>query len=457
MNKIFLKGGSELNGSIRVSGSKNAALPIIAATLLTRRRVKLLSVPHLSDIDNMLNLLKSAGKDFIFKNGELTIFESEEQNNPQLDDLIFNTIRASCLVLGPILATHGKVSIKTPGGCAIGKRPIDLHLMALEKMGAKITINGNVITARAEKLKGALIEFPKVSVGATQNTMMASVLAYGETIIRNAACEPEVTDLAKFLVTIGAKIDGISTRELKITGVDELKGGKYRIIPDRIEAATYLTLLAAVGGKISLSNVNCHEIENFIRKLNETNAVKIECKNKRIIAEKVNEISPVDITTDSYPGFPTDLQPQFMALMCLANGKSLVEETIFEGRFMHIKELRKFGVNINVINNRRAVITGKSKLNGAHVTATDLRAAAALIIAGLSSNGETIVSNAHFINRGYEKIEKKLKDFKIHISYGDQDLALDQAIQSKTDPIIVMPAQSIKAEIPLTGLEPAHP
>lgn len=438
-NQILIRGQSKLTGEIIISGSKNASLPIIAATILTNKKVVLYNVPALSDIYYMLELIKAYGKKYTFQNNILTITKGvfkpiADVSEATLHNEIFKKIRASCLILGPGLAMRQRIKVKMPGGCAIGARPIDLHLRALQQMGAEISLEKNFIIAEAPcRLEGKEITFKKSSVGATQNIIMAAVLAKGTTRINNAALEPEVTELINFLKQIGSNIEGGGTRELIIHGTDELNGGSYKIIPDRIEASTYLIAAAAIGGKITLKNTDQTHIASVLAYLKATNAVKIAIHhdsnnnddvdnndydnqgNDIITVEKINYVSPIDIITESYPGFPTDLQPQFMSLMCLARGSSIIRENIFENRFQHVPELQKLGCNIKFIDSQTVKIEGQRKIFGSFLRIPDLRAGAALVIAALASYGKSVITDCHYIHRGYEDLAKKLRNCNANI------------------------------------------
>ena len=407
MNKLSITGRIPLRGDVRISGAKNAALPIIAATLLTGESVTLSNIPHLKDVTTMLNLLGKMGAKFTFD--EKTAIEI---NCGAIHDLtapydLVRTMRASILVLGPLLSRFGQAIVSLPGGCAIGARPVDLHIKALQAMGADIHIENGYIHAKSSgKLKGAVITFDTVTVTGTENILMAAVLADGITTIKNAAREPEVTDLAHFLIKIGAKIQGLGTDTLIIEGVNTLQGCEYAILPDRIEAGTYLIAGACTRGTITLKNINPHTLETILTKLTESGAeiksgenwVSLDMKNKRPIA--------VDIKTAPYPGFPTDMQAQFMTLNTVADGTSIITETIFENRFMHALELQRMGAQIKLEGNT-AICTGVDTLFGAPVMATDLRASASLVLAGLAAEGETLIDRIYHVDRGYECIEEK--------------------------------------------------
>lgn len=417
MDKIKIIGGNVLNGKIYISGAKNAALPLVCASLLTKDVVVLKNVPELSDITFLNSLLKFMG---------LKISEKEEMFDEHLsktfayqaDDIkelvapydFVRKMRASYYVLGPLLARYGHIEFSLPGGCAIGARPMDIHLSSLEQMGAKIEIkNGYVIADAPNGLKGSHIIFNKASVGATCNILMAAVLAQGMTKIENAAKEPEIGDLIDLLTAMGAKIFGRGTSILTIEGVKELHGATHAVIADRIEAGSYAIAAAITKGRIELINARAEHLQQPLRVL-EKMGVGVEEKDNSIIIDGRNKaIVGEDIYTDYYPGFPTDLQAQFMALMTVAEGASLVTESIWENRFMHVPELCRMGANINIHGHASAIIRGVKKLSGAPVMATDLRASFALILAGLAAEGETVVNRVYHLDRGYEKLEEKLK------------------------------------------------
>lgn len=408
MDKLQITGGVRLDGEITISGAKNAALPILAATLLASDTVVIGNVPHLRDVTTTIALLQRMGV-------EATV---DERLNVSVDansiaeltapyDLV-KTMRASILVLGPLLARHGEANVSLPGGCAIGARPVNLHVTGLQAMGASVEIAGGYIRARASKLEGAHIVFDVVTVTGTENLMMAATLARGETVLDNAAREPEVVDLANFLNSMGAKIAGAGTSTITINGVEELGGTNYSVMPDRIETGTYLVAAAITGGKIRLKNTRPDLVEIVIGKLQEAGAEITTGKDW--IALDMGGARPraVDIHTAPYPAFPTDMQAQFCALNAVASGLATVTETVFENRFMHIHELQRMGANIRLEGNT-AIITGVESLEAAPVMATDLRASAGLVLAGLVANGDTIVDRIYHVDRGYECIEEKLQ------------------------------------------------
>ncbi|MTI46859.1 UDP-N-acetylglucosamine 1-carboxyvinyltransferase [Sporosalibacterium faouarense] len=406
MAKIIVEKSSPLKGSIRVNGAKNSALPIMAASLLATENCLLEDVPDLRDVDVICEVLTSLGSDVKrISKGQIQINSSNINNFEAPYDLI-RKMRASFLVMGPLLARLGKARISLPGGCAIGTRPIDLHLKGFRALGAEINVGHGYIDAVVDELVGNKIYLDFPSVGATENIMMAATLAKGETILENAAMEPEIVDLANFLNKMGASIKGAGTSTIKVEGVKELKGSNHQIIPDRIEAGTYMVAAAITKGDVTVENVITSHIKPIIAKLREAGVNIVENGDKvRVYTD--GPIKAIDVKTLPYPGFPTDMQSQFMALMSIAEGTSVIIETVFENRFMHIDELKRMGANIK-IDGRSAIIEGTNSLMGAPVKATDLRAGAALILAGLISDGETEISNIYHIDRGYTDIEEKL-------------------------------------------------
>jgi len=415
MEKIRILGDHnlQLKGKIKISGAKNAVLPAITVSLLTKEKIRLKNVPLVKDVFTILTLMKDLGAEYTIRKNSLSV-QTKQIRSEEASYKLVRAMRASILVLGPLLARHGKAIVALPGGCAIGSRPVDLHIHGLEKLGASINLKHGYVRAEAKKLKGAEIEFEKKSVGATENIIMAASLAQGETILKNCSLEPEVADLCRLLVKMGAKIDGIGEDRIRIKGIKELKGATHEIIPDRIEAGTFLTAGALTRGNIVLNNIEPHHLETTIEKL-ELSGAKIEQLNKhsiRLIGS--DEIKPQDITTSPYPGFPTDMQAQFTVLMTQAEGTSIITETIFDRRFSHINELLRLGANIEVSGDK-AVVKGKTPLSGAEIIATDLRASASLILAGLIANGETMINDVEHLDRGYEKIEEKLKSLGARI------------------------------------------
>lgn len=407
MEKLKIIGGNKLSGSISCSGAKNAALPMLAATILTDKAVTFKNLPYLQDITTMFEILGSMGADITLNETmDFTISTSNLHDFEARYELV-KTMRASILVLGSLVARHGFARIALPGGCAIGTRPVDFHLDALEQLGAKIELKNGYIEASANKLKGCEITFPGISVTGTENIMMAAVLAEGQTILRNVAKEPEVEDLANFLISIGAKITGAGTDEILINGVSDLNGSIYTIPADRIEAGTYLIAAAITEGDVTISNIEPVRMNNILDKLKLSGATIIVENSQINLSMNNKSINPVDISTAPFPGFPTDMQAQFTVLNSLSDGSAVVTENVFENRFMHVQELNRMGCNITV-KGSNAFIKGVSALTGAPVMATDLRASASLILAGLCAQGETIVDRIYHIDRGYERIEEKL-------------------------------------------------
>lgn len=406
MSTILVRGGARLQGRVTISGAKNAALPIIAACLLPHGECRLEEVPRLTDVDTMCGVVSELGLRVERSGDTLAIInEGITALEPPYDYV--RRMRASFLVLGPLLARAGKVKVSLPGGCAIGARPIDLHLKGLAALGAEIEVRNGWVKARARRLKGAPIYLDFPSVGATENIIMAASLAEGTTIIENAAGEPEIVDLANFINAMGGKVTGAGTRVIKIDGVRELHGTTHAVIPDRIEAGTFMVAAVATGGDVLLDNVIPTHLKAVMAKLTEAGAILSE-ENGGIRVRSELPLRAVDIKTMPYPGFPTDMQAQFMALLTVARGSSVITETVFENRFMHVNELKRMGAQI-FVEGHCAVIKGVEKLTGAAVKATDLRAGAALIIAGLMAEGETEVSCVHHIHRGYENLVDKLR------------------------------------------------
>ncbi len=419
MDRILIRGGKPLEGEIQIGGAKNAALPLMAACLLTEGTLKLSNLPNLADISTMAKLLRKLGVD-ISKDGDSSADGPSGQNGRvfamSAKDLTHTTapydlvrrMRASVLVLGPLLARSGRARVSMPGGCAIGTRPVDLHLQALQQLGAHIDLTEGYIEAKAEKgLTGAHVVFPMVTVGGTENLLMAASLARGETVLANAAREPEVADLAHCLVAMGAKIGGIGTDTLTIQGVDRLNGAEYAVIPDRIETGTYAFAAAVTGGDLTLTGTRAELLESVIKVLTSA-GVEVTPTNNGIRVNRTNgPLRGVDMMTEPYPGFPTDMQAQAMTLMAVANGASMITETIFENRFMHVPELNRMGADINV-HGASAIVRGVKGLSGAPVMATDLRASVSLVLAGLAAEGETEVNRVYHLDRGYERLEDKL-------------------------------------------------
>jgi UDP-N-acetylglucosamine 1-carboxyvinyltransferase len=405
MDKLQITGGNRLNGEIVISGAKNAALPILCAGLLTGGDLALSNVPRLHDVRTMLKLLEQTGLKVTHDDQNVTLNGSNITSLEAPYELV-KTMRASILVLGPMLARFGEARVSLPGGCAIGSRPVDQHIKGLRAMGAEITIEGGYIHAKCPKLKGARIHTDMITVTGTENLLMAAVLADGETVLENAAREPEVTDLANMLVAMGAKIDGIGTDRLVIQGVDALHGTQHAVISDRIEAATFLCAVAATGGDIRITNTRTDIFDVALDKLREM-GLKLDVEGSSIRARMDARPHPVSFRTTEYPGFPTDMQAQFMAVNTIADGPSRVTETIFENRFMHVQEMNRLGAQISTEGNT-AFMRGVERLVGAPVMATDLRASASLVIAGLAAEGTTIVDRIYHLDRGYDRMEAKL-------------------------------------------------
>ena len=409
MEKLEIIGGKKLQGSINISGSKNASLPILAATILANK-VTLNNIPQVKDIDTMTELLTSLGsKIYINKNKKKIKIHNYKSNKKVAKYKYVKTMRAGILVLGSLLSKFGKAKVSLPGGCAIGLRPVNLHIEALKKMGVKIKIiEGYIYATTNNGLKGAKISFPKVSVGATENLIIAACKAKGRTILSNCAIEPEVKDLSNFLIKLGCKIKWLGKRKVQIDGVKNLKNISYNIMFDRIEAVTYMIAAAATNGRVSIKNIQPKIIDKEILLLKKIGVKIIEKKNKiTIISSK--SLKGINIKTSPYPGFPTDLQAQLMVLMCKAKNQSIIRENIFENRFMHVPELNRMGADI-IVKGRKAIINGNKKLNGAQLMATDLRASVSLVIAALISNKKSIINRIYHLDRGYENIEKKLSN-----------------------------------------------
>ncbi|MCS7163506.1 MAG: UDP-N-acetylglucosamine 1-carboxyvinyltransferase [Thermodesulfovibrio sp.] len=405
MEKLLIFGGTSLRGEVTISGAKNSALPIMASTILAPGIHNLKRIPRLKDVFTMSELIRRMGGTVEFN--ELCKIDTSNINKFEASYDLVKTMRASILVLGPLVARFGKAKVSLPGGCAIGARPVNLHLKGLEKMGAKISLQEGYIIARASRLVGTKIYFDIPTVTGTENLMMAATLAKGTTIIENAAKEPEVVDLANYLILMGAKIEGAGTSVIQIEGVDNLTPcQEYEIIPDRIETGTFIAIAGATGGDILLKGCKVEHIDAIVLKMKDAGIVFKETKDGlRVIGPK--KLQAVDIKTMPYPGFPTDMQAQFMAMMTVANGTSVIKETIFENRFMHVAELRRMGADITVEGNT-ATVRGVKRLKGAPVMATDLRASASLVIAGLIAEGETVIDRIYHLDRGYEELDKKL-------------------------------------------------
>ena len=410
MQKLEIKGGRKISGTINISGSKNATLPILASTILTNKKVIIKNIPIVRDVETMAALLNTLGSTVKLNKREKKI---EIINNKPLKTFasysFLKTMRAGVLVLGPLLAKYGTAKVSLPGGCSIGSRPVDLHLDALKKMGANVKVkNGYIIVSARRGLKGCLIKFPKISVGATENILIASCFSQGKTKLRNCACEPEVQDLIDFLRKLGCRINQVGKRSIDVFGVKKLKSAIHKVIFDRIEAGTYIIAAALTNGRMKITNINPKIMSTEISLLNKMN-VKIIKKKHYITVICPKKIKSVNLVTKPYPGFPTDLQAQIMVLMTRAVGISTIKENIFENRFMHVSELRRMGANIEIFGNK-AKIFGGNKLYGAEVMATDLRASVCLVLAGLVAIEKTIVNRIYHLDRGYEKIEKKLSN-----------------------------------------------
>ena len=415
MDRIRITGGRPLVGTIPISGAKNAALPLMAAALLSEETLTLSNLPHLVDISTMVQLLAELGVEVSMNGvtggghtGRVLSLNARKPSSPTAPYDLVRKMRASVLVLGPLLARHGEARVSLPGGCAIGTRPVDLHLNAFREMGAEIELQEGYIHARAPKgLKGAKILFPFVSVGATENALMAACLASGETHIANAAREPEITDLANCLVAMGAEIDGIGTGTLTVRGKPALHGADYTVIPDRIESGTYAVAAAITGGEVMLEGTSRSLFESVADVLTKTGALVENVNGGVRVKRERDRVHGVDVMTEPFPGFPTDMQAQIMALMAISDGAAMITESIFENRFMHVPELCRMGADINV-HGASAIVRGVKQLSGAQLMATDLRASVSLVLAGLSAKGETVVNRVYHLDRGYERIEEKL-------------------------------------------------
>ncbi len=417
MDKIRIRGGKRLKGVIPISGAKNAALPLMAASLLTGETLRLGNLPHLADISTMARLLAEHGVEISMDGdaeggghfGRVLALTARRITSTTAPYDLVRRMRASVLVLGPLVAREGIARVSLPGGCAIGNRPVDLHLKGLEALGAVVDVQSGYIEARAPKggLRGGHVVFPFVSVGATENLMMAAALAKGETVLSNAAREPEVTDLARCLIAMGVEIDGLGSDTLTIQGNGPLSAAMHNVIPDRIETGTYAMSAVVTGGDVELTGVDMTHSEALFEKLREAGVQITETKRGIRVARGRGRIKGIDVMTEPYPGFPTDLQAQFMAMMSVAGGASMVTETIFENRFMHVPELGRMGANINV-HGASAMVRGVPSLTGAEVMATDLRASVSLVLAGLAAKGETVINRVYHLDRGYERLEEKL-------------------------------------------------
>ena len=406
MARIIVEGGAPLHGEVRISGAKNAVLPILCATLLAQEPVHLSNVPHLHDVVTTTRLLSELGAGIVVDADGVTVDPTTARGHVAPYELV-RTMRASVLVLGPLLARHGQAEVSLPGGCAIGSRPVDLHLRGLHALGAEVSVEGGYIKARAARLRGAHHTFPVVSVGATENVLMAATLAEGTTVLDNVAREPEIVDLVRCLRAMGAKIQGEGSSRIEVEGVERLHGGEHAVVPDRIETGTFLVAAAMTGGRVTVRRARPDTLDAVLAALVEAGA-DVACGEDWITLDmQGRRPRAVDITTAPHPGFPTDMQAQFMALNCIADGTGIVNETIFENRFMHVNELLRLGADIRV-DGPTAVVRGVERLSGAPVMATDLRASASLILAGLVARGETTIDRIYHLDRGYENIEEKL-------------------------------------------------
>jgi len=409
MDKLEVFGAKKLKGNIYISGSKNATLPILAATILSNKKIVLKNIPNVKDIETMLKLLQSIGSDIKYsKKKSLVIIQNKKKLKTIASYNLVKTMRAGILVLGPMLARYGNAKVSTPGGCSIGVRPIDIHLKALSKLGANYKIvNGYVYAYTNKKLKGAKINFPKISVGATENLIIASSMAEGTTILSNCAIEPEIKDLVNFINCIGGKIKWIGKRTLRVIGVNNFKENKYTVMPDRIEAGTYLIAAAVTEGNLKISGINPKIIRTEIEILKKI-GIKIKTEKELIKISGTKDIKNINLKTSPYPGFPTDLQAQLMVLLCKSNKHSIIREEIFENRFMHVSELNRMGAKIRTKGNS-AIIEGNTSFKAAELMATDLRASVSLILAALIAKGKTTINRIYHLDRGYEQIEKKLR------------------------------------------------
>ena len=407
MDKLRIKGGTRLEGQLRVSGAKNSALPAMAASLLTAGEVVLENLPFVNDIFTTRRLLRELGASVEFQDDHSARLQAQKILSHEAPYDLVKTMRASVLVLGPLLARTGRARVSLPGGCAIGARPINLHIQGFQKLGATVRTEHGYVEAEAERLSGAEILFDKITVTGTENLMMAAALADGKTVLQNAACEPEVVDLAEMLKDMGAQIEGAGTPTITIEGVRELKGTKHRVIPDRIEGGTFLIAGAVTDGNLEITNCNPAHLASVVQKLRDA-GVKIEVAADRMSIRQNGTMRSADVVTKEYPGFATDMQAQYMALMTQASGTCVITENIFENRFMHASELMRMGADIR-IDGARAIVTGKTRLSGATVIASDLRASASLVVAGLVAEGTTLIDRVYHLDRGYEKIEEKLR------------------------------------------------
>lgn len=429
MDKLIVSGGYPLRGEVRISGAKNAALPVLVASLLTAKPLCIGNVPHLQDITTTMELLGRMGVRLVVDEKMVIEADASDVTSRRAPYELVKTMRASILVLGPLLTRFGEAEVSMPGGCAIGSRPVNLHIKGLQAMGAEFRIEDGYMKARAKRLKGTRVLMDMVSVTGTENIMMAATLAQGTTVIENAAREPEVVDLAKCLVGMGAKIEGAGSNTITIEGVSTLNGGSHQVIPDRIETGTYLVAGAMTGGKVKVRNVQPNHLEAVVDKLREAGAEITSGRDWICLDRQDQELKAVSIRTAPYPAFPTDMQAQFVALNCIAAGTATVTESVFENRFMHVLELQRMGADIEMRGNT-AIVRGVQRLTGAPVMATDLRASASLALAGLVADSETIVDRIYHIDRGYECIEEKLAQLGARIRRVPGNIAVSKVINS---------------------------
>lgn len=408
MAKIILNGGEALHGDVQISGAKNAVLPILCATILADEPVTLSNVPHLHDVTTTISLLGALGAKITVDDSQTLHIDPRSVNRTVAPYELVKTMRASILVLGPLLAKFGHAEVSLPGGCAIGSRPVDLHIRGMQALGAEVTVENGFVKARCDRLKGGRFVFDMVSVGATENVLSAAVLARGTTVLENCAQEPEIVDLALCLQTLGAKIDGIGTSTLTVEGVERLHGGRYAVQADRIETGTFLVAAAMTGGRITCRRARADTMDSVLQKLVEAGADISHTADTITLDMGGRRPRAVDITTAPYPAFPTDMQAQFAAMNCMADGVGVIKETIFENRFMHMNELMRLGADVR-IDGHTAIVRGVPELTGAPVMATDLRASASLVLAGLVAKGETVIDRVYHIDRGYENIEEKFR------------------------------------------------
>lgn len=408
MARIIIQGGETLNGNVSISGAKNAVLPILCATILADEPVTITNVPHLHDVTTTIHLLGALGANITVDDGNVLHIDPRTVKQTVAPYELVKTMRASILVLGPLLAKFGHAEVSLPGGCAIGSRPVDLHIRGMQALGAEVTVENGFVKAKCDRLKGSRFVFDVVSVGATENVLSAAVLAQGTTVLENCAQEPEIIDLALCLQTLGAKIDGIGTSTLTIEGVERLHGGTYAVQADRIETGTFLVAAAMTGGRVTCLRARADYMDSVLQKLHEAGADISSDADSITLDMHGRRPKAVDITTAPYPGFPTDMQAQFAAMNCMADGVGVIKETIFENRFMHMNELMRLGADVK-IDGHTAIVRGVAELTGAPLMATDLRASASLVLAGLVAKGETVIDRIYHIDRGYENIEEKFR------------------------------------------------